>query len=101
MTLTSESPVAAASDSPCLACPWGTANRSRPTPGGWYSRRNLDRLWSGLRRGARMSCHPTDPRMADVVEDGYAGFSPASRRHLTVPAPASAPARSSWCNASS
>lgn len=24
-----------------------------------------------------MSCHPTDPRMADVVQDGYVGFTPA------------------------
>lgn len=58
----------------CLACPWRLSNQGRPTPGGWYTRRNLDRLWAGLRRGTRMSCHPTDPRMAELAEDGYAGF---------------------------
>lgn len=77
MTSTSRPSVAPATDIPCLACPWRTANQGQPTPGGWYSRRNLDRLWSGLRRGARMSCHPTDARMADVVQDGYVGFTPA------------------------
>lgn len=40
-----------------------------PDPHGFYSRKNLARLWKGLRSGARMSCHPTDPRMAEF--EGY------------------------------
>lgn len=47
--------------SPCAACPWRTANQGRRHPDGWYTKANLRRLWAGLRRGERMTCHPTDP----------------------------------------
>lgn len=47
----------------CGACPWRLANQGVPHPGGWYTKANLRRLWNGLRRGVRMSCHPTDPDM--------------------------------------
>jgi len=52
---------APAADSPCAACPWRTTNHGRRHPDGWYTKRNLRRLWAGLRRGERMTCHPTDP----------------------------------------
>lgn len=47
---------------PCAACPWRIANQGKPHPHGWYTKKNLQRLWAGMRRGeASMSCHPTDP----------------------------------------
>lgn len=30
-----------------------------------------------MRRGEKMTCHPTDPRMSDVVDEGYSDFRPA------------------------
>jgi hypothetical protein len=62
---------------PCRDCPWRTENRGRRSKGGWYSLSNLRRLWSGMRRGERMSCHPTDPRMAEIADQAYEGFKPA------------------------
>jgi hypothetical protein len=53
----------------CAQCPWRIANHGRPHPHGFYRLSNLRRLWNGLRRGARMSCHPTDPTMAEF--EGY------------------------------
>lgn len=51
---------------PCKYCPWRLANQgSKPDPHKFYTPANLARLWKGLRAGARMSCHPTDPRMAE------------------------------------
>src|SRR5213075_927488 len=47
--------------SPCAQCPWRTANQGTRHPLGWYTKRNLRRLWVGLRGGERMTCHPTDP----------------------------------------
>jgi hypothetical protein len=62
---------------PCDACPWRLSNQSRHTPGGWYSKKNLRRLWAGLRTGEApgMTCHPTDknnplPPDARPVPDG-------------------------------
>ena len=46
---------------PCVDCPWLIANAGRRNGVGWYSKRNLAMLWAGLRRGERMTCHPTDP----------------------------------------
>lgn len=55
---------------PCKFCPWRLANQgSKPDPHKFYTKGNLARLWKGLRAGARMSCHPTDPRMAEF--EGY------------------------------
>lgn len=45
---------------PCKACPWRISNQGKRHPGGWYTKKNLARLWAGMRRGERMSCHPTD-----------------------------------------
>lgn len=50
-----------ANPNPCSACPWRTENHGKPHPDGWYTARNRDRLWSKLRRGDSMTCHPTDP----------------------------------------
>jgi hypothetical protein len=58
--------VEAANPEPCSACPWRLANQGTPHAGRWYGAKNLARLWSGLRRGERMTCHPTDPRMRDL-----------------------------------
>lgn len=52
---------APAHTSPCAACPWRTANHGKRHPGSWYTKGNRRRLWSGLRAGEMMSCHPTDP----------------------------------------
>lgn len=54
--------VAPACPRPCSACPWRRSNQGKRHPGSYYTKANLRRLWAGLRRGARMSCHPTDPR---------------------------------------
>lgn len=54
----------------CEHCPWRLANQgSKPDPHKFYTPGNLARLWRGMRAGARMSCHPTDPRMAEF--EGY------------------------------
>lgn len=55
---------------PCDQCPWRTANQGSPNdPHDFYTPANLARLWKGLREGERMSCHPTDSRMAEF--EGY------------------------------
>jgi hypothetical protein len=41
-------------------------------PGGWYTKKNLARLWAKLRHGESMSCHPTDPRHIDGRPDEQA-----------------------------
>lgn len=48
----------------CDACPWRKSNQGKRHPGGWYTKKNLRRLWGGLRSGEAdgMTCHPTDPR---------------------------------------
>lgn len=53
--------VAPATSVPCGACPWRTSNHGKPHPDGWYTKRNRQRLWAGMRRGEAMTCHPTDP----------------------------------------
>jgi hypothetical protein len=62
---------------PCVHCPWRLSNQGKPHPDGWYTRGNLARLWSGLRHGEAMSCHPTDP--GNVVSEAAqaAGYRPA------------------------
>lgn len=58
-----------ASPRACADCPWRLANQGKRHPHGFYSKANLRRLWNGMRRGAQMSCHPTDSRMAEF--EGY------------------------------
>ena len=58
-----------AAQSPCRGCPWRLANQGQRHQHGFYCQANLARLWARLRRGERMTCHPTDPRMAEF--EGY------------------------------
>src|SRR4051812_5213451 len=47
---------------PCAQCPWRLANQGCDHPEfgpDAYGKRNLGRLWAGLRDGKRMSCHPS------------------------------------------
>lgn len=44
----------------CAACPWRLTNQGKRHPDGWYTKKNLRFLWSRLRRGEGMTCHPTD-----------------------------------------
>jgi hypothetical protein len=71
--------VKSACPKPCSSCPWRLANQgSKPDPHKFYTKANLTRLWRGLRNGARMSCHPTDPRMAE-----FAGYEALADREVT------------------
>lgn len=54
---------------PCAACPWRLDNQGKRHPHGWYTKANLRRLWSKLRSGDSMTCHPTDPE--NVVPEGH------------------------------
>lgn len=57
---------------PCDACPWRESHHGddpATDPHGFYKPENLAELWNWLRGGERMTCHPTDPRMADY--EGY------------------------------
>lgn len=62
---------------PCAACPWREANRGKRHPDGWYTQRNLTRLWAGLRAGNGMSCHPTDPDNVVSPTAQTLGYRPA------------------------
>lgn len=55
---------------PCAACPWRTANHLKKHKFGFYTKKNLTRLWRGLRTGNSMSCHPTDPSHPDHLACG-------------------------------
>lgn len=71
--------VKSACPKPCSSCPWRLANQgSKPDPHKFFTKGNLARLWKGLREGARMSCHPTDPRMAE-----FAGYESLADRDVT------------------
>ena len=55
----------------CPNCPWLKANHGRRSPGGFYTKRNLRRLWNEVRSGKGMqSCHMTDPVHPDHVAAG-------------------------------
>ena len=64
--------------SPCAACPWRTENHQKKHRFGFYTKKNLIRLWNGLRKGDAMSCHPTDPSHPDHVA---CGAKPGSKPH--------------------
>lgn len=55
---------------PCSSCPWRTANHGKAHAHGWFTKANRTRLWAGIRRGERMTCHRTDPE--NVVPDDQA-----------------------------
>lgn len=61
----------------CRACPWRTSNHGKKHPDGWFTQANRRRLWSGLRRGEMMSCHPTDPDNPVSDKAAAAGYKPA------------------------
>lgn len=61
----------------CKACPWRLSNQGKRHPDGWYTKRNLARLWAGLRRGENMSCHPTDPNNLVSEQARARGYRPA------------------------
>ena len=52
----------------CQDCPWRKSNQGKPHPHGWFTKKNLQRLWGKIRDGETMSCHRTDPN--NVVPDG-------------------------------
>lgn len=58
----------------CSDCPWRKSNQGRRHPDGWFSQKNLQRLWAGLRSGAApgMTCHPTHPKVE--APDGSVNF---------------------------
>lgn len=70
--------MAPACPKPCAQCPWRLSNQGQRHPHGFYTKTNLRRLWTGLRDGERMTCHPTDPEMAEF--EGYEG---TAERHVT------------------
>ena len=56
---------------PCAQCPWRRANHGKRHFAGFYTKRNLRRLWNQIRRGGgRQSCHITDPGHPDHVRAG-------------------------------
>lgn len=62
---------------PCANCPWRAENQGKRTPWGFYTKRNLRRLWNQIRNGgAAQSCHPTDPSHPDHIA---AGAKPGSK----------------------
>lgn len=50
---------------PCEGCPWRASNRDKPHAHGWYTVKNLRRLWRGFRTGLApgMTCHESDPNV--------------------------------------
>lgn len=62
---------------PCKQCPWRTENQGEASPGGFYTKANLTRLWGQIRRGGHaQSCHLTDPSHPDHL---LAGCKPDSK----------------------
>ena len=56
---------------PCEQCPWRTSKQGKRSSGGFYTKRNLHRLWGQIRRGGAMqSCHLTDPSHPDHLAAG-------------------------------
>lgn len=62
---------------PCKDCPWRTANQGKRHPDGWYTVKNLRRLWTGIKDGEAQSCHPTDPNNEVSPAAQAAGYRPA------------------------
>lgn len=58
---------------PCDQCPWRLSNQGKRSPGGFYTKTNLRRLWHQIRtadQGIAQSCHLTDPQHPDHVAAG-------------------------------
>ena len=61
----------------CKQCPWRTENQGKPSPGGFYTKANLKRLWRQICDGGHpQSCHLTDPSHPDHL---IAGCNPNSK----------------------
>ena len=59
---------------PCAQCPWRAENHGKRHPNGFYTKRNLRRLWNQVRKGGGVqSCHMTDTNHPDHVEAGAKG----------------------------
>lgn len=60
-----------ATPSPCKQFPWRIANHGKRHRHGFYTKRNLTRLWNQIRNGGRaQSCHITDPSTPEHVAAG-------------------------------
>jgi hypothetical protein len=56
---------------PCAQCPWRLSNQGTRSPGAFYTKANLRRLWRQVRGGGKpQSCHLTDPSHPDHVAAG-------------------------------
>lgn len=56
---------------PCAQCPWRLANQGKKHESGFYTKKNLTRLWNQVRGGGNhQSCHLTDPSHPDHIEAG-------------------------------
>jgi len=56
---------------PCKGCPFLRSNHGKRTKEGFYTQKNLRRLWSGIRNGERMICHATDPNAHESGSPAY------------------------------
>ena len=46
---------------PCVQCPWAVSNHGRRHPHGFFTKKNLRRLWNQIRGGGGVqTCHMTD-----------------------------------------
>ena len=55
----------------CPGCPWRKSNHGKRSKHGFYTRRNLRRLWGEIRGGGGLqTCHLTDPTHPDHVDSG-------------------------------
>ncbi len=61
----------------CAQCPWRLSNQGKKHKSGFYTAKNLRRLWNQIRNGGnQQSCHLTDPSHPDHIE---AGAKPGAR----------------------
>lgn len=58
-------------DKACEQCPWRKTNQGKRHFAGFYTKKNLQRLWNQIRKGGGVqSCHLTDPQHPDHVTSG-------------------------------
>lgn len=56
---------------PCDQCPWRLSNQGKRHKFGFYTKKNLRRLWGEIRGGGTsQSCHLTDPSHPDHIAVG-------------------------------
>lgn len=62
---------------PCASCSWRKSNQGKPHKFGWFTRKNLTRLWNQIRGGGEaQSCHLTDTSVEQHVACGAKGDKP-------------------------